>query len=245
VTGFFELRSEIEHDKEEVVIHCAAHTNVDGCEEWPLDATDVNMGGTFALAGAFKGKIVYISTDYVFDGTTGPYVEYSSPNPINIYGWSKLGGELVLKARKNPDDLIVRTTMLFGPDGDDFVSKVAEKLLSGEPVYLPDNLYGSPTYIPHLAEDILLAVKKGTSGVLNLAGGPAPISRYRFGQRIAEAAGLSTDLVRRGGPPLGTALRPLRVGLKTDKAVRLGFPYRDPYRELKQVIDRHRKAERQ
>lgn len=244
VTDLFALESAVKNVEVGTIVHCAAYTDVDGCESDPLRAAKVNMHGVRVLSLAFPGKIVYISTDYIFDGTAGPYVEYSSPNPINVYGWSKLGGELVLKSYQNDSNLVIRTTVLFGTDGDDFVGYVVGKLLAGKPIYLPDNLYGSPTYIPHLAEDILIAVEKGVSGVLNLAGSPA-MSRYHFGLWIAEAAGISTDFVRRGGPSLDKAPRPLMAGLVVNKARRLGFPCRNPYSMLGPLLDRHRKAERQ
>ena len=243
VANFHALNAAIKLVKPEVIIHCAAFTDVDGCEGQPIKAALVNTGGVSNLAKAFSGKIVYISTDYIFDGQFGPYLEFSAPNPLSIYGWSKLGGELALKHRSNDDDLIVRTTVLFGPDGDDFVGRVTDKLLAGEFVYLPDTLFGSPTYTPHLAEDILEAIDKGVCGTLNLAGSRV-VSRYHFGQRIARAADISVSLVKRGGI-IGKAPRPPKAGLAINLALRLGFPARDPYDVLETLVDCHRRKEQQ
>lgn len=242
VANYYDLSVMLEHlqvqgHEIETIVNCAAYTDVDGCEDQPMQAATVNVGGVAALARAFSGRIVYISTDYVFDGTFGPYLEDSVPNPVSVYGWSKLGGELVLKGRNNPDDLIVRTTVLFG-SSDDFVSRVANTLLSRRTVALPDKLFGSPTYIPHLAEDILQAIDMGISGVLNLAGSRV-ISRYQFGRQIARALGLSPDLVVRG-EVAGKAPRPPLGGLAINKALKLGLPFRDPYDGLKEWAERYK-----
>jgi len=247
VTNFHALNAAIKVIQPEVVVNCAAFTDVDACEDQPVRAAEINTGGVFNLAKAFSGKIVHISTDYIFDGKFGPYLEFSSPSPLSIYGWSKLGGELALGHRGNDDDLIVRTTVLFGPDGDDFVGHVIGKLLSKANrglhkfVYLPDTLYGSPTYTPHLAEDILEAIDKGVCGILHLAGSRV-VSRYHLGQQLARAAGVSTQFIKRG-QIIGKAPRPQRAGLAINLALRLGFPVRDPYDVLEALIDRYRKAE--
>jgi len=241
VTNFHALNAAVKLVKPEVVVHCAAFTDVDECEDKPTKAAMVNTGGVAYLCKAFSGKIVYISTDYIFDGQFGPYLEFSAPSPLSVYGWSKLGGELVLKHRGNDDDLIVRTTILFGPNGDDFAGRVISKLLYGEFVYLPDSLYGSPTYTPHLAEDILEAINKDVCGTLNLAGNRV-ISRYHFGQQIARAAGVSVQSIKRG-QVIGKAPRPPKAGLAVNLALRLDFPVRDPYDVLESLIDLHRKEQ--
>lgn len=86
------LRKELDDLNPDVVINCAAYTDVDGCENAPRKAAEVNTYGVYILAQAFTGKLIHISTDYIFDGRNGPYTEQDTPNPISIYGWSKLGG---------------------------------------------------------------------------------------------------------------------------------------------------------
>lgn len=215
----------------DVVIHCAALTNVDGCERDPVNAAIINTGGVDNLTHAFAGKIVYISTDYVFDGQRGPYSEPVFPSPINVYGWSKLGGELVLQTRGNRDDLIVRTTNLYSHRYvSNFVMKVVAQLEKGQPVYLPCDLRGNPTYAPHLARDILSAIKAEISGILNLGGMPV-LSRFELGHLIAQEWRFDPGLVRPGPDPNFTecqpvAKRPKCAGLKIDKALALGLPKR-------------------
>lgn len=222
VTDGNALRQALAEVEPHVIVHCAAITDVDGCEWTPEEAARVNTGGTYNVALCFNGPIVYISTDYVFAGVLGPYNEFALPNPINIYGWSKHGGELVLQARRDLDDLIVRTTVLYSYDSTNFVTKVLTKLQAGNKVQLPERMWGSPTYVPHLVEAILAAIRRGESGVLNLAGMNV-ISRYQFGQWIADEWGLDKDLIV-PGLITGRASRPMRAGLKVKWAMQLGLP---------------------
>lgn len=243
VTHFHALKTAVDTAECDIVVHCAAMTDVDGCEKNPATAAQINVGGVAHLLHAHGGRIVYISTDYIFDGgdlsflhtqPAGPYAENHAPNPLSVYGWSKLGGELIIRNAKRPGDLIVRTTVLFDGRSGCFVAKVLDKLLRHEYVYVPDDLYGSPTYIPHLATDILLAIERQVSGVLNLAG-IRVVSRYQFAQHIAEAADVPITLIKRG-KTLGAAPRPKLAGLATNKASNLGFLQRDPYAVLRQIV---------
>ena len=234
VTDICALGNVIQEMEPEVIIHCAAKTDVDLCEMSPITTARVNMGGTFGLVEVFDGPIVYISTDYIFDGASGPYTEEATPNPISLYGWSKLGGEIVLKNRGNPDDLIVRTTVLFDKSDGNFITAVTGKLLAGEMVSLPA-LYGSPTYIPHLARAILEAVEQNVSGVLNLAGNKV-MSRFELGKYIARQVGARANQVK-PGEVTGKAPRPLRAGLMIDKAKKLGLPIYDPLEGVREVLD--------
>lgn len=241
VTDLLALGDEIQTIAPDVVVHCAAYTDVDGCESELIRAARVNTEGTWLLGLAFDGKIVYLSTDYIFDGQEGPYIEETIPNPMNIYGWSKLGGEIALRNRSNghrrrdhnPRDLIVRTTMLFDRYSDNFVTVVAERLCSGELVYLPAHLVGSPTYVPHLADGILAAVEHDVSGILNLAGWRV-MSRFEFGRQIARIWGVDPEQIE-PGPVSGCAPRPLSAGLRVGKAYALGLPLGDPLDGLEEM----------
>lgn len=235
VTNFHHLGQVVREVQPDVIIHCAAKTNVDMCETSAVSATTVNFGGTFGLTQVFTGKIVYISTDYIFDGTAGPYSEDARPNPISIYGWTKLGGELAIKNSSNPAHLIVRTTVLFDRNGNNFVTKVIDQLLQGNTVNLPDQLYGSPTYVPHLVEAILMAVDRDLTGIINL-GGSMVMSRFTFGQEIARLLNKPIELIQ-SGPIVGRAPRPRLAGLRTDKAHILRLPIYDPLNGVKEVIN--------
>lgn len=222
VASFEQLNAALLDVRPDVVVHCAAMTDVDRCEREPMRAMRVNVGGTYQLCQRYHGPVVYLSTDYIFDGRLGPYNELQQPCPINIYGWTKLGGEMVLKARDNPADLIVRTTILYGYRSLNFVIKVLTALRLSLRVPVPRDLRGSPTYIPHLAEAIMMAIKEGVSGTVNVVGMNV-LSRYEFGRLIARQWDLDPDLVV-PGPINGGVPRPTRVGLKVDRAIKLGLP---------------------
>ncbi len=230
ITDWRALRTELDYLSPDVVINCAAYTDVDGCENAPRKAAEVNTYGVYMLCQAFTGKLIHISTDYIFDGQAGPYTEEATPNPISIYGWSKLGGELVLRDR--PDTLIVRTTVLFDQFSYNFVTSVIRRLLNGEQVTAPKALLGSPTYVPHLAEAILSAV--GLTGVINIAGEQL-MTRWFLAKEIAQhfrLRGMVND-----GPVTGRAPRPLNAGLLVGKAQSLGLPIYDPMDGVKEVVN--------
>ena len=235
VTDFGELEEALLAVSPDVIVHCAAMTDVDACEHAPTLAARVNTGGTYLLGQVFRGPIVYISTDYIF-GQDGPYSERDMPSPINIYGWSKLGGELILKARGNPDDLIVRTTILFDGDTRNFVTKVVEALSHGRPVSLPVGLWGSPTYVPHLVEAIMAAIERNISGIINIAGSRV-MSRWELGQLIAHEWELDDSLIQISQGKNNGATRPILAGLVVSEAVAFGLPIYDPLEGLKEVAN--------
>lgn len=236
VTDFNVLRSALTKVNPDVVIHCAAYTDVDGCENAPSLAALVNATSTYLLGQVFQGKIVYISTDYIFDGESGPYSETDKPNPISIYGWSKLGGEIALRNRYNKTDLIIRTTVLFDQYSNNFVTVIIGKFLRGEIVALPQGLYGSPTYIPYLAQGILAAIEKGLSGIINIAG-IRVLSRRALAVGIGKLLALDEFQVASIDFNPGKAPRPQKAGLKVDKAISLGIPIYDPEEGLKEVVN--------
>ena len=149
--------------KPEIIINTAAFHKTDQCEEEPLKAFSVNAIGAKNVATISKeinAITVYISTDYVFDGSkTEPYTEEDIPNPINTYGISKLAGELYTK--QNPKHYIIRIASLFGiagssGKGGNFVETMIKKALNKEVIYVVDDIWMSPTY----TKDAALIIKK-------------------------------------------------------------------------------------
>jgi len=131
----------------ELVLHCAAWTDVDGAEADPDAAQAVNAEGTRNVA-ALGAPVVYFSTDYVFDGTKGtPYVESDVPAPLSAYGRSKLAGEAQVR-----EGWIVRSSWLFAPWGNNFVQTMLGLGRERDAVAVVDDQRGCPTYAPHLAE---------------------------------------------------------------------------------------------
>lgn len=154
ITNKIRVCSYIDRVKPDVIVHCAAFTNVDGAEKDKGLAYEVNVLGTkyiAQVAGRIKCKFVYISTDYVFNGEKHtPYNIEDRPNPLNIYGETKLAGEhLVTKYTKN--HFIIRTSWIFGKGDNHFIAKI-EKIASvyGE-VRVVSDQFGSPTYALDLA----------------------------------------------------------------------------------------------
>lgn len=214
------------------IINCAAWTDVDGAEQTEnLEAVlAVNLRGPRILRRLFDGHLVHISTGYIFDGENGPYSEDDEGNPINWYGWSKWGGELVVMVKE--PYLIIRTLELFGPTTNgDFVRYVRDLTEIGATLELPETLYLTPTYIPFLAEALLETVEREITGILNLAG-TLTMSRYEWGRKIAEHFGHDPDLIKPTSEVNGVAPRPLRGGLSVDKAIGLGLPMKSPLEGL-------------
>jgi len=178
--------------KPQAVIHAAAFTAVDECELQPAEAFRVNAEGTRNVALACRQAripMLYVSTDYVFDGEkTEPYVESDSPNPINIYGRSKLEGERYVS------DLIdrfwiVRTSWLFGPLGKNFVKTILNAARRGQSLRVVNDQVGSPTYTVDLAAALEQILEKGGPGIYHVTN-QGHCSWYEFAEEILRQAGL-------------------------------------------------------
>jgi len=155
----------------DAVIHAAAMTAVDRCEtEFDL-AMATNQDGTRHVASLAEERgaiLVYLSTDYVFDGTKkGPYLEDDPPSPINAYGRSKLAGEEVAREVASRC-LIVRTSWVFGEGGRNFVDAIAEKLKRGEAPEVVTDQHGSPTYARDLARGLERLLRLGAGGIVHV-----------------------------------------------------------------------------
>jgi len=159
---------EISKINPDVVIHSAAYTDVDGSETNRDLAFKVNALGTRNIALAcqrFDTELLYISTDFVFDGEKGePYLEFDNPNPQSIYAKSKYWGELFVKFLLNRF-YIVRTSWLFGKNGENFVTKILKRAKEKKEIEVVNDQIGSPTYTKDLAEAIcqLIGAGKGDS----------------------------------------------------------------------------------
>ncbi len=180
-----------------LVIHAAAYTAVDRAEEEPEAAEAVNVQGTRAVAeGALMcgACLIYISTDYVFNGRKGePYLEEDETDPLNVYGRTKLEGERVV-TEVLLHYLIVRTAWLFGPDGPNFVEGMARRARAGERVEVVDDQTGSPTYAPHLAKAMADLYKARVKGLINVVNSGS-CSWYGLAREIYRLAGAPPELV--------------------------------------------------
>ena len=186
----------ITRERPGAVINCAAWTNVDGAEESEHDASLVNaQGAGFVADAAAKvyAKVIYPSTDYVFNGEGGPYGESDDTDPINAYGRTKLGGERAT-ALVNGQSFIVRTSWLFGPHGGNFVETMLRLGQGGGPVVVVHDQVGCPTYTGHLAVGLLRLVDSAAYGIHHMAG-EGSCSWYEFALEIFRQAEVVTRVM--------------------------------------------------
>jgi dTDP-4-dehydrorhamnose reductase len=179
------------------VINCAAWTNVDGAEEHEREAELVNGEGASFVADAADevgAKVVYVSTDYVFNGEKrGPYTENDDPDPINAYGRTKLAGEraTALAAKRS---FIVRTSWLFGTHGGNFVETMLRLGQGGGPVVVVHDQVGCPTYTGHLAVGLVRLIDTDAYGIHHMAG-TGSCSWYEFAMEIFRQAEIVTRVM--------------------------------------------------
>lgn len=181
----------------DLLIHSAANTNVDGCELNPDAAYHVNGVGTRNVAVAcarLQAAMVYVSTDYVFNGQKGePYVEWDTPGPLSVYGRSKWLGEQ-FTAGQLTRYYIVRSSWLYGKHGKNFVNTILRAVRSGRsPLRVVHDQVGSPTYTHDLARKIAELITKERYGIYHITNSEH-CSWYDFAQRIVAEAGLSIEL---------------------------------------------------
>ena len=159
ITNEKQVKDLLEEEKPNVIVHLAAMTNVDGCERNPEQAQLINVQGTENLLNYFDGKFIFISSDYVFDGESDqPYIETDIPNPINVYGKTKLAGEKALQAVMPINAIIIRTSWVYSEYGNNFVKTMLRLGKERDEINIVSNQIGSPTYATDLAEVILAIV---------------------------------------------------------------------------------------
>jgi dTDP-4-dehydrorhamnose reductase len=169
----------------ELVINCAAYTNVDGAEDDAEGAMRVNRDGACNGAEAAR-RVIYVSTDYVFDGAKRePYVESDRTAPLSVYGRSKLDGERST-AEANPRHFIVRSSWLFGRGGPNFVETMLGR---GPDVRAVDDQVGCPTFTGHLAEALVELGHTEAYGIHHMAASGS-CSRFEFTREIFALAGV-------------------------------------------------------
>lgn len=179
----------------DVVVHTAAFTNVDRCERDRKKAYQINVEGTRNVAlGAKNSKVVYISTDYIFDGEAGMYHENDEPNPVSYYGQTKLEGEQIVQEICD-NYIIARTSVLYGWHSRlNFVSWVIHELQKGNKINIVTDQFNSPTLVDDLAEQIIPLIERDKRGIFHTAGGER-ISRYEFVNDIAQIFELDQTLI--------------------------------------------------
>ena len=180
------------------VVHAAAETNVDLCEGDREHARRINVEGTANIVeGCVRvgAKMIFISTDYVFDCTKGNYSEIDQPNPISFYGLSKLEAERIVTS-KLPDALTIRTSVLYGwhPSKLNFATWVLKGLREHQTLKVVKDHINSPTLANNLAAAIHVALEQNSQGLLHVAGSER-INRFDFARRIAKSFNLDENLL--------------------------------------------------
>src|SRR5215207_1295743 len=190
VTDAAALAKKLDLERPDMVINCAAWTDVDGAEESEQAAFAVNgtgAGNVAAAAAQVGASVVYVSSDYVFDGAKGaPYVESDQPAPLSAYGRTKLAGEEATVAA-NKRHFVVRSAWLFGIGGNNFVETMLRLSASQNEVLVVHDQVGSPTYTWHLAYGIVRLIEGLEYGIHHMAAA-GQCSWYEFAREIFEQA---------------------------------------------------------
>jgi dTDP-4-dehydrorhamnose reductase len=211
----------------EFVFHLAAFTDVDACEASPVKSEQVNSLGTRNLARACAevgAGMLYVSTDYVFDGRSSrPYREDDSPNPLSVYGLSKLRGERYVQALV-PEHVIARSSWLYGPGGKNFVSTILKYAKERGKLRVVADQRGTPTYTRHLAAKLVELVAARARGVFHVTGS-GNCSWCEFASAIVKAGGYpQVPVVPIGTPEAGRlAQRPAFSVLENHRLAESGL----------------------
>ncbi|MCX6148424.1 MAG: SDR family oxidoreductase [Candidatus Kapabacteria bacterium] len=218
--------------KPDIIINPAALTNVDLCEDDRKLAWDMNVLVVENLEKYCKlneCKLITFSTDYIFDGKKGPYLEEDIPSPISYYGKTKLAAENIIKA-SNSNCAIIRTNVVYGNSSyakDDFIKWLIKKFTSNEKMNIITGQYCNPTFVDDVAYSVYKIIDKDLKGVYNIAGKDY-VNRYEIALKVAKVYGFDPSLIS----PIESsklhqkAKRPENGGLITLKAeTEFGFNF--------------------
>lgn len=192
ILDFAEVRDRLWDVKPDLVIHCAAWTNVDACANDPEQAMMINgygAGNIAAAAARSQAAVLYVSSNEVFDGRQPErqYYEYDTPNPINPYGYSKYLGEQEV-ARLNPKHYIVRTSWLFAHGGKNFMQTMINAAKAGKNLRVVIDEVANPTYTDDLADAITRLIETRRYGTYHFVN-EGSVSRWGFARYILDRAG--------------------------------------------------------
>lgn len=223
-----------------VVLNLAAYTNVNGAEshvEEAFAANGAGAGNLSAVSAEYDIPIIYVSTDYVFDGLkSSPYETYDDVNPLNVYGASKLEGEH-LTAANNSRYLIVRTSWVFGVGGNNFVETMLKLARDGKELSIVADQIGAPTYTVDLAECLLKLAGAKAQGIVH-ATGSGVCSWYEFAGEIFRQVGIAPKSLK----PVGAdqfptpAKRPSNSRLSAESLSQWGV---SPLPDWKDALNRY------
>ena len=216
------IESCVEIENPDIIINCAAMTNVDACEENHALAHEINVVGVQNIikATSKRVKIIQMSTDYVFEGKDGPYCETSPTHPISYYGRSKLEAENILRGALHPYS-IIRGSVLYGDSlntKSNFFAWVYDSLSKNKNIKVVTDQTSNPTWLQSLSDAIMKMILLNGEGVYHF-GSDDYLNRYDFAVLIATVFGFDTNLI---APATSDSMpfiarRPVHSGLKTKK----------------------------
>ena len=232
ITNTNKVKKLLNSIKPNYIINAAAITNVDQCEKEKKLCDKVNVEAVKTLVNFCKknkSHLIHISTDFIFDGNSGPYAEDDKPNPINYYGLSKMRSEqLIIQA--NINYTLLRTILVYGivdnMTRNNIVLFVKEALENGKEVTMVDDQYRMPTLVDDLAKACLLAIQRKAYGVFHISSNQM-LSIYEMALQIAEVFELDNIYIKRiaTNQLKQIAKRPIKTGFDLTKAKKqLGFP---------------------
>jgi len=221
------VAAKVEGERPDVVINCAAWTDVDGAEGAEQEATAINgagAGNVAAAAATVGASVVYVGSDYVFDGSKGaPYVETDQTAPLSAYGRSKLAGEEATRAA-NKRHFVVRSAWLFGTGGPNFVETMLRLAADHGEVLVVRDQVGSPTYTWHLAYGIVRLIEGVEFGIHHMAAAGS-CSWYEFAREIFEQANVDCKVMSATTEMLGRpAPRPAYSALTSQREHAIELP---------------------
>ncbi|MFT3679731.1 MAG: dTDP-4-dehydrorhamnose reductase [Ferruginibacter sp.] len=226
------------------VIHCAAMTQPDPCEQHPVECWNINVTGTRFLISAaqnINSRFIYISTDFVFDGAGGPYKETDNTGPVNYYGSSKLAAEKAVMESKLQWS-IIRTVLVYGNvlvgNRSNIVSWVKENLENGRPIKVVNDQWRTPTYVEDLAKGVLLVLEKNVTGIYHISG-QEQMTPYDMAMAVAGYLRMDKSLMTQvnANTFAQPARRPLHTGFIIDKAIKdLGYKPRSFKEALNKML---------
>jgi dTDP-4-dehydrorhamnose reductase len=231
ITNAEQVAEVIEKVRPNAIIHTAAMTNVDQCEGEKTLCWEMNVKAVEYLVEACEKHRIFfchLSTDFVFDGQSGPYSEEDSPSPVSFYGWSKYAAEEVVKRSKCPWS-IIRTVLVYGITNDmsrsNIILWVKNSLEQQKPIKVVTDQFRTPTLAEDLAMGCYLVVDKKAEGIFHISGKDF-LTPYEMAIKTADFFGLDKSLISQVDAKNFTqpAKRPARTGFVLDKAIEvLGY----------------------
>ncbi len=234
ITRKSDVKSLVSSFQPTLVLNAAAATNVDWCETNREEAWKVNVSGVEHLIEACRkvgAKLIHVSTDYVFDGKTGPYDERAQPHPISYYGKTKLAGENAVRA-SGISHAVVRTIVVYGYGigvKENFALWVINSLREHKTIQCVDDQLSNPTYVTDLAQAVVKIFELNREGTYHVCGSEH-LSRYEFALHASRIFGLDSNLIQRvqSSTLEQAAPRPKVTGFITLKAeTELGLKFLD------------------